>query len=727
MSGESLLAHPNDGRTMTKNEYSELTAFLIFSKLKDISTNQVELTELAEQFQTRGEVLLLQIGRYYGLKCKLARVTPKKWKKKTVSTLPYLAKGKDGDFFLMLAYREESVVALFPAETTPRVLSQEELWEIWEGDGIWMVKKGESASEQARFSFRWFIPTILKFKKEFVQVLLAVFLVQCLGLLTPIMTQVIIDKVLSHRTLATLYVLALGIGLVYLFELILSLAKNYLFTHTTNRIDVLLSSKLFAHLFSLPLSYFESRRAGETVARVQELNHIRQFLTGTPLSTLIDDLFITVYLVVLFLYSTSLSWVVVASVPFYIILSLIVTPLFRKRLDEKFYAGAQTSSFLVESIQGVQTVKSFALEPKFESKWGELQADYVKASYKTAMLAGTSGTIAQYIQKMCDLIVLYIGAQMVMAGQFSVGQLVAFRMLSSRISGPVLRLVQLWQEYQQASLSVTRIGDIFNSPREVEASSAKGQVLRLQGSIEFDHITFRYRLNTPEILRQLSFSIEPGRMIGVVGRSGSGKSTIAKLIQGLYRPEMGRVRIDGMDTSLLDPKQLRKQIGVVLQENFIFNGTVRDNIAIHYPTASVEEVILAAKRAGAHDFILALPNGYDTIVGEKGQGLSGGQKQRLAIARAIIADPPILIFDEATSALDYESESIIQQNLKAICQGRTVIMIAHRLSTLRDVDAIMVIDNGRIDSFGCHEDLLKQKGLYASLYEKQVKGEVDVG
>lgn len=440
-----------------------------------------------------------------------------------------------------------------------------------------------------------------------------------------------------------------------------------------------------------------------TVARVRELESIRQFLTGTPLSSAIDLFFIIIYIIVLLLYSARLTFIVIASIPIYAILSLIVTPLFKKRLEQKFNAGAETQSFLVESITGVQTVKSFALESRFEQKWGDLQAEYVKAGYKTAMLSSSASTVAQFVQKIFDLLILFFGARAVMDGTFTVGQLVAFRMLAGRVSGPVLRLVQLWQEYQQASLSVKRIGDIFNSPVEPISQTTISAMPALVGKIVFDKVRFRYQIDISEVIKDMSFTIEAGTTVGLVGRSGSGKSTISKLIQRLYIPESGKITIDGMDIAMVNPLQLRPQIGVVLQENFI--------------------IVLAAKTAGAHEFIMELTNGYDTIIGEKGVLLSGGQKQRVAIARAILANPRILIFDEATSALDYESESIIQQNLKDICKSRTVLIIAHRLSTLKDVDKIMVIDKGNLVEYDTQEQLLNNRNLYYSLYNQQQKGE----
>lgn len=708
---------------MEKVQDSGLSCFMIVMKYLGIpiTKEQAEQLSVLRQEEKTDEIEIIQSARK--LKCR-ARLYQIKISRMGEIRSPLIAKHKNGEFFIIAKSQEENYMVLFADRIQPEIISKEELSEIWDGTAILIRKKG-LMDREANFSFRWFLPTILKFKKEFIQVLLAVFVIQILGILTPVMTQVVVDKVLVHRSIATLNVLAIGIVIVYIYELILGLAKNYVFTHTTNRIDVILSFRLFRHLFALPMRYFESRRVGDTVARVRELDSIRNFLTGTPLSSIIDLIFIMVYIVVLFFYSPRLTIVVLCSIPVYAILSAIVTPLFKKRLDEKFEAGANTQSFLVESITGVQTVKSYALENKFEEKWGDLQADYVKAGYKTSMVSQTAGTTGQFIQKIFDLLILFFGAKLVMDGNFTVGQLVAFRMLSGRVSGPVLRLVQLWQEYQQASLSVKRIGDIFNTPPEPILSSSQTAMPRIVGKIEFDKVHFRYNPQGGEIIKGMSFTIEPGTIVGIVGRSGSGKSTISKLIQRLYIPEGGKITIDGMDISLVNPAMLRRQIGVVLQENFMFNGTVSENISIHMPSASIEQIMNAAKTAGAHDFILELPDGYNTIIGEKGVGLSGGQKQRVAIARAILGNPRILIFDEATSALDYESESIIQHNLKDICKGRTVLIIAHRLSTLKDADRIMTIDKGSLMEYDTQEKLLISGGLYSSLYRMQQRGDID--
>ena len=708
---------------MTKKQDSGLSCFMIVMKFLGIpiTKEQAESLAVLDLEQKTGEVEIIQSAKALKTKARLCQLNVSKLKN---VMSPIIAKDRNGEFFIVAKSKEDKFMILFADKTQPEVKSREELSEIWDGTAIIITKKG-ILDREAIFSFKWFIPTILKFKKEFIQVLIAVFTIQILGILTPIMTQVVVDKVLVHRSMSTLNVLAIGIAIVYIYELILGLAKNYVFTHTTNRIDVMLSYKLFKHLFALPLKYFESRRVGETVARVRELDSIRSFLTGTPLSSMIDLIFIIVYIVVLFLYSKFLTVIVLCSIPVYAILSAIVTPLFKKRLDEKFETGANTQSFLVESITGVQTVKSYALEPKFEKKWGDLQADYVKASYKTSMVSATAGTVGQFIQKVFDLLILFLGAKAVMDGNFTVGQLVAFRMLSGRVSGPVLRLVQLWQEYQQASLSVKRIGDIFNTAPEPVLNANQTSMPTLKGKIAFENVHFRYDPQGGEVIKGMSFDVEAGTIVGVVGRSGSGKSTVSKLIQRLYIPEGGKITVDGMDISLVNPAMLRKQIGVVLQENFMFNGTVAENISIHCPTATMDQIIKCATIAGANDFILELPNGYDTIIGEKGMGLSGGQKQRIAIARAILADPKILIFDEATSALDYESESIIQNNLKEICKGRTVLIIAHRLSTLKDAQKIMVIDKGELTEYDTHERLLASNGLYAYLYNQQLRGDVD--
>lgn len=700
-----------------------MASFLIVTQFLGVNITREQARHSNENMRM-DEVALLNLAKQLHLKAKLLKCGYDKIR--DVKT-PVIAKDRNGDFFIIVKSNQdkdhEKIMILNPGKGIPELVSYEELKQIWDETAILITKKG-IVDPEAVFGFKWFIPTIMRFKNEFIQVLLAVFVIQVIGLLTPVMTQVVVDKVLVHNTMSTLTVLTAGIAISYVFELILGLAKNYVFTHTTNRIDVLLSHRLFKHLFALPLRYFESRRTGDTVARVRELDTIRNFLTGTPLSAFIDLVFIFVYIIVLFMYSVPLTWIVIGAIPVFALVSAVVTPLFKKRLDEKFNAGAETQSYLVETISGVQTIKSYALESTLEKKWGDLQADYVKAGYKTAMVASTANMLSQFIQKTFDLIILFAGACAVMEGKFTIGQLVAFRMLASRVSGPVLRFVQLWQEFQQASLSVKRIGDIFNAvPEPKPQSSVALPVIR--GTIRFDQVVFRYQLDRPETIKKMSFEIAAGSVVGIVGRSGSGKSTISKLIQRLYIPESGKILIDGIDTALVDPVWLRTQIGVVLQENFMFNGTISENISIHCKNATMDQIIQAAKTAGADEFIMEMQNGYDTLIGERGVGLSGGQKQRIAIARALLNNPRILLLDEATSALDYESENIIRKNLKEICKGRTVIIIAHRLSTLKDAQKIMVVDHGEIAEYDTPENLLNRKGLFWHLHNQQLRGETD--
>lgn len=697
--------------------------FLIMLKILGISVSEEQFKERFEKNTDNIEYEILRAAKELDLKVKSGKLNIKKLKGIRV---PVIARLNDGRYILLINHQENRWVILNPLKGQSETINDNELNLSLTGNIIILGRKARQDEEYSnkKFGFSWFIPTILKYKRQFISVLIAAFFIQILGILTPLMTQVVVDKVLSYHAVNTLYTIAIALFIVYVYELIINLCRSYLFVHTANRIDVTLSARLFHHLFGLPLKYFESRRVGETVARVRELDQIRSFLTGTPLSSMIDVVFITVYIIVMFFYSVKLTWIVIASIPVFALLSLIVTPLFKKRLDRKFETGALTQSFLVESINGIQTVKSFALEKHFEEKWGDLQSDYVKAGYKTSMVSQVSNWTAAFIQHVVDLLILVMGAQAVIAGTLSVGQLVAFRMLSGRVSGPVLRLVQLWQEYQQASLAVKRIGDIFDSPMEISSSTVKN-LPRLKGRIVFENVRFRYRVDASDVLHGISFEMKENKIYGLVGKSGSGKSTISKLIQRLYIPQSGRISIDGLDLSLIEPQMLRRQIGIVLQENFMFSGTVAENISIHCPGMPIEKIIEAARIAGAHDFITELDEGYDTIIGEKGVSLSGGQKQRIAIARAVICNPPILIFDEATSALDYESESIIQKNLRQICKNRTVLIIAHRLSTLSLADEILVIDRGELKESGSHSELMMKNGLYAYLYNMQQRGDVE--
>jgi subfamily B ATP-binding cassette protein HlyB/CyaB len=570
----------------------------------------------------------------------------------------------------------------------------------------------------AKFDFSWFIPAVVKYRKLMLEVFIVSFFIQLFALVTPLFYQVVMDKVLVHHGLTTLDVIAIGLVSMGVFKILLSGLRTYVFAHTTSKIDVELGARLFRHVLALPLAYFESRRVGDTIARVRELENIRNFLTGQALTSVLDLLFTVVFLAVMFWYSGWLTLIVVLSLPLYALISALVTPVLRTRLNEKFARGADNQSFLVETVSGIGTVKAMAVDPRVTRTWDNQLAGYVNAGFGVTRIATLGQQSVQLVQKLTAVAVLFWGAKLVIEGKLSVGQLIAFNMLSGQVTAPIIRLAQLWQDFQQVGISVERLGDILNTRTEVPGSRLALPPIR--GQVTFERVTFRYRPDAPEVLNSIELDVRPGEVIGIVGRSGSGKSTLTKLVQRLYTPERGRVLIDGQDLALADPAWLRRQLGVVLQENFLFNRSVRENIALSDPGMSLERVIDAAKMAGAHEFIVELPEGYDTKVGEQGAGLSGGQRQRIAIARALIGDPRILILDEATSALDYESEHAVMSNMRSICKGRTVLIIAHRLSTVRQANRIVVVEKGRIVESGSHSELVSRpNGHYAHLFRLQ--------
>ncbi|WP_422450653.1 MULTISPECIES: type I secretion system permease/ATPase [unclassified Endozoicomonas] len=659
---------------------------------------------------------LLRISKHLKLKVRRTQVAPEKLQE---LPLPAIALDKDGSYFIVARCNDDKILIQKPTSCQPEALELDDFQTIFSGELFLFTKRSLLPDSLSKFDFSWFIPAILKHKKMLYEVLLASFFIQLFALITPLFFQVIIDKVLVNQALTTLDVLAFGLLVLSIFDVVLNGLRNYVFSHTTNRVDVVLGSRLFSHLLRLPVAFFQARRVGDTVARVRELDTIREFITGSALTLCIDLLFTVIFFVVMYFYSPTLTWIVLGSIPFYIILSLIVTPILRARLNEKFKRGAENQSFLVESVTGIETIKSTAVEPQMQRHWEDQLAAYVSASFRSMNLGNIASQTAGLINKVVTVLILWVGATLVINGDLSVGMLIAFNMIAGRVSAPILKLVQLWQDFQQAGISVQRLGDVLNTPTEPGHDPNRTTLPALKGFVEFEHVTFRYQPDRPAVLHGVSLEVKPGEVIGIVGRSGSGKSTLTKLVQRLYVPESGRVLVDGVDLALVEPAWLRRQVGVVLQENFLFNRSVRDNIALAEPGASIERVMAAAKLSGAHDFILELPEGYDTQVGEQGSSLSGGQKQRIAIARALLTNPRILIFDEATSALDYESEHIIQQNMKRISQGRTVFIIAHRLSTVRDADRIITMDKGRIVEEGPHDQLVKQGGHYARLNAHQ--------
>ncbi len=693
---------------------SELVMLLRFHGLP------VDAEQLRHRFGTGAPIgipEMLRCAKEFGLK---ARAVTTHWTRLSRISLPAIGEDREGGFFLLAKVAEDRVLIHDPKGDQPVVMGRAEFEAAWSGRLVLFTRRVGLSDLTRRFDIGWFLRAMHKYRRLLGEVLVASLFLQVFALVSPLFFQVVIDKVLVHRGLTTLDVLVVGLVAVSVFEAVLAGLRTYVFSHTTNRIDVELGARLFRHLLALPLAYFESRRAGDSVARVRELENIRNFLTGSALTLVVDLVFTFVFLAVMLYYSPLLTVVVLGAFPLYIGLSAGLAPVFRRRLDEKFERGAENQAFLVETITGVETLKAMAVEPHMQRRWEEQLAGYVQASFRVTNLGNVGSQSIQLISKISTAALLYFGARLVMDGALTVGELVAFNMLASRMTQPVLRLAQIWQDFHQARLSIDRLGDILNTHPETALVPTRSALPAIRGNIEFDHVFFRYRPDGPEILHDINLQVPAGQVVGIVGSSGSGKSTLARLIQRLYVPERGRVLVDGADLALIDVSWLRRQIGVVLQENVLFNRSVRDNIALAAPSMPMDEVIAAADLAGAHEFILELPHGYDTPVGERGVLLSGGQRQRIAIARALATNPRILIFDEATSALDYESERIIHTNMRRICAGRTVFIIAHRLSTVRQVHRIIAVERGRIVEDGSHDELLRVGGRYAMLHRAQV-------
>lgn len=693
-----------------------LIGLVMMARLHGIAADPDQLAhEYCHSGQSFAHTEILLAAKKLGLNVKALKVPVGRL---STTPLPALARAIDGSYFILAKVENEQVLIQSPTSGRPERLSLAELGERWQGDLILFTSRASLTAELGKFDFTWFIPAVVKYRKLLLEVLLVSFVLQLFALVTPLFFQVVMDKVLVHRGFTTLDVIAVGLLVVTVFEVLLTGLRSYVFAHTTSRIDVELGARLFRHLLNLPIAYFEARRVGDSVARVRELENIRAFLTGNAVTVVLDLLFSVVFLAVMSYYSWDLTLIVLVSLPCYVILSLLYTPLLRGRLHEKFNRGAENQAFLVEAISGIGTVKAMAVEPQLTRHWDQQLAAYIAAGFRTTTIGIFANGGVTLIGKLVTVATLWLGAHWVIAGELTVGQLIAFNMLAGHVAQPVIRLSQLWTDFQQTGISMQRLGDILNTRNETVGH--KSSLPPIKGRIGFDQVVFRYQPDSSEVLRGINLDIRPGEVIGIVGRSGSGKSTLTKLVQRLYVPERGRVLIDGLDLALADVSSLRRQIGVVLQENVLFNRSIRDNIALTDPGAPLPQVIAAAQLAGAHEFILELPEAYDTMVGEHGSTLSGGQRQRIAIARALLANPRILIFDEATSALDYESERIIQQNMKAICQNRTVIVIAHRLSAVRDAHRIIVLDKGQIIEQGSHAELLQRPdGHYAYLHRLQ--------
>jgi len=700
---------------------SGLQCLMMMAKLHGIAADPLQLQHRfgRQRFDVQ-DVLLA--ARWLGMSAKCIRQQRTRLDR---IPLPAIGIDRSGDFFVLAKIDQGTGEALSAARIliqrpgqSPQVLSHHEFEALWSAQVILMTSKASFAGEASRFDFSWFIPAVVKYRKVLGEVLLISLVLQLIGLVTPLFFQVVMDKVLVNHAMMTLNVVAVGLLAATVFEALLTGIRTAIFANASSKIDVELGARLFNHLLSLPLSYFQVRRAGDSIARVRELENIRSFLTSNAMTLVLDLMFSFVFLGVLLWYSVKLSMIVLASIPLYVALSLIFTPVLRHRLNDKFNKSAENQSFLVETLTGIDTVKAMAVEPRWQQRWDQQLAAYVAAGLTTTNISLLASGSVTLVSKLVTVGIMWMGALQVIGNDLSVGELVAFNMLAGQVASPILRLAQLWNDFQQVGISMSRLADVLDARTELVGTRTR--LPRVSGAISFDHVSFRYRPETPEVIHNLTLQIRPGEVVGIVGRSGSGKSTLAKLVQRLYICESGRISVDGQDIAIVDTASLRQQIGVVLQENTLFSRSIRENIALADPATPIEQVIAVAKLAGAHDFICELPEGYDTLVGEQGSGLSGGQRQRIAIARALITNPGILIFDEATSALDYESEKIIQDNMRQICAGRTVLIIAHRLSAVRDANRIIVMERGRVAESGSHEELIDLPGgIYAHLHRLQ--------
>ena len=668
-----------------------------------------------------------RIAKDNGFKTRHTRLN---WKQlcKMGQAFPAMARLKNGNYVIFVGMRQhqlddgsvEDQVAVFdPLADRPDFifLDRTELEKSWDGDAILTKRVYSLLDSKQPFSLRWFVPEVLRQRTAFTDVAIAALFINLIALVVPLFFQIVIDKVLVNYALATLQVLTVGIIIALAFDAVLGYLRSYLLLHATSKIDIRVATRTFGHMLSLPMNYFEQITAGVLTKHMQQTSKIREFLTGQLFLTLLDSTALLIFLPILMFYSVSLTMVVlIFSALLGINIGVLLGP-YRRRLEALYNAEGERQAMLVETIHGIQTVKALSMEPVQRKNWDQSSAQAVAMHFRVGKISITATTISKFLEKLLTVMIIWFGAKMVFERTLSVGELVAFQMIAGRVTGPLVQLVSLVHSYQEAALSVRMLGSVMNhSP---EAGVGSGLRPPIHGDIEFDNVTFSYIPTSPPALDHVSIKISSGKIVGVVGRSGSGKTTLTRMIQGMYVPQQGIIRFDSLDIRELDVSHLRQNIGVVLQDNFLFRGSVRDNIAMAKPNCSFQEVVHVAKLAGADEFVERLPQSYDTLLEENAANLSGGQRQRLAIARALLKDPKILIFDEATSALDPESEAIIQRNLKKIARGRTVIIVSHRLATLTNSDSIVVIERGRVEANGTHQELIQKCKVYRDLWQQQ--------
>jgi ATP-binding cassette, subfamily B, bacterial HlyB/CyaB len=678
------------------------------------------ITEYALRQEEPGDLLLMRIAADIGMKSKVMKLS---WQAllQQDGVFPLIAKTRDGKAVIVVGVRKEAdnkVAVLDPKDAVVTLLDQSAFAKIWSGDVFLLKREHKLTDPNQPFGFRWFIPEILKHKAAFRDIFIAAMAMHILGLASPIFFQLVIDKVLTHQSETTLWVLGAGIVLALLFDAMFGYLRQLLTLTATNKIDMRLTRRTFGHLMTLPIDYFETATAGVITRHMQQIEKIRGFLTGRIFTTGLDVVSLLIFLPILFTYSVKLALVVLLFTGLIAAIIVAMLPAYQRRLNALYNAEGQRQAMLVETIHGMRTVKALAIEPQQRKYWDQRSAEAINMHFRVGKISIAGSAVTDFLGKLLPVLVIVLGAQQVFDQTLSVGALIAFQMISGRVVAPLIAMVGLVNEYQETALSVKMLGEVMNRASEGRAD-AGGLRPKLKGDISFDNVGFRYPGATGLALDRATFDIQAGTIVGIVGRSGSGKTTLTKLIQGLYPLQEGLIRFDGIDAREIELSHLRRQIGVVLQENFLFRGTIRENLAMTKPDASFEEIVAAAQTAGADEFIERMPQGYDTLLEENAANLSGGQKQRLSIARSLLSQPRILILDEAASALDPESEAIFIKNLSRIAVGRTVIMISHRLSTLVNADAILVMQHGKLVDRGPHKELLERSDTYRHLWNQQ--------
>lgn len=704
---------------------SAIACFQMVSKHLEMPfRREIILRILSENYKRFGTVsfqLCAYLAELLGLKAQLVDVSLN-----SITRVPTPALIRYEDSFAVLYEASEKVMVLgIPSEGIQRLKPKELLTQLEAQDNNsqsqirLLLLSSTKETPQKRFGIESFFPYISRYRRVLLEVFLASFFVQLAALANPLIIQIIIDQVIVQNSVNTLHIFGTLLLAVGFFEVVLTTLRTYLFVDTTNRIDMGLGSEIIDHLLRLPLHYYQRRPVGELATRINELENIRKFLTGTALTVGLDAIFSVIYIIVMFFYSWQLTLVGLATIPVFILLTFISSPIIRKQLRDKAEKNAETQSYLVEVISGIQTVKAQNIELQSRFSWQERYASYVSIGFQTVITSTLANSTSNFLNKLSSLLVLWMGAYLVVQGELTLGELIAFRIISSYVTSPILRLAQLWQSFQETALSLERLSDIVDTPREAEQDRNNIPLPAIVGAVRYENIYFRFRSDGPLQLCNVSLDFTPGQFIGLVGQSGAGKSTLAKLIIRLYEQESGRILIDGYDISKVELYSLRRQIGFVPQDTLLFEGTIQENIALTNPDATTEEIIEAAQVANAHDFIMSLPNGYNTRVGERGAALSGGQRQRIAIARSVLQKPKLLVLDEATSALDYVTERQVCLNLAKAFKDSTVFFITHRLNTIKHADTIVVMDAGRVIEQGTHDELMSAEGHYFYLYHQQ--------